>query len=124
MTGSVCRCTRSGWSAADSCGRRRPTALWRSRQHSSPTCSRAYRNIPAGESDESSTEVIRVLDPRHPLYGRSFHVIRRSTHRGGNFPPSYEVEYRNGSTLLIPVAATEKYVRDTNQTKLSIEAVR
>ena len=27
-------------------------------------------------------------------------------------------------TLLIPVAATEKYVRDTNQTKLSIEAVR
>src|ERR1700676_43297 len=86
--------------------------------------SRAYRNIPAGESDESSTEVIRVLDPRHPLYGRSFHVIRRSTHRGGNFPPSYEVEYRNGSTLLIPVTATEKYVRDTNQTKLSIEAVR
>lgn len=85
---------------------------------------RAYRNIPAGESDESSTEVIRVLDPQHPLYGRSFHVIRRPTHRGGNFPPSYEVEYRNGSTLLIPVAATEKYVRDTNRTKLSIEAVR
>jgi hypothetical protein len=51
-------------------------------------------------------------------------VIRRSTHRGGNFPPSYEVEHRNGSTLLIPVAATERYVPDTNQIKLSIEAVR
>lgn len=85
---------------------------------------RACRNIPPGESDESSTEVVWVLDPRHPLYGRSFRVIRRSTHRGGNFPPSYEVEHRNGSTLLIPVAATEKYVLDANQTKLSIEAIR
>jgi transposase len=83
-----------------------------------------YRNIPACESDESSTEVIQVLDPRHPLYGRSFRVIRRSTHGGGNLPPSYEVEYLNGSTLLIPVAATEQCTREANQLKLSIEALR
>jgi len=86
--------------------------------------SKAYRNIPTGESDESSIEVIWVQDPRHPLCGRSFRVLRRSTHHGGNFPLSYEVEHRSGSTLLIPVAATEKYVQDANQTKLSIEAVR
>ena len=64
------------------------------------------------------------MDPRHPLYGRSFRVIRRSSHRGGNFPPSYEVEHRNGSSLLIPVAVTEQYGQDANQTKLSIEALR
>jgi hypothetical protein len=68
--------------------------------------------------------MIEVLDPRHPLYGRSFRVIRRSTHRGGNFPPSYEVEHYHGSSLLIPVAVTEKRVLDANQTKLSIEALR
>ncbi|MER9972174.1 hypothetical protein, partial [Mesorhizobium sp. M0060] len=85
---------------------------------------KAYRNIPAGESDESSVEVVRVLDPCHPLYGRSFRVIRRVAHHRGNFPPSYEVEHRDGSTLLIPVTATQKYVEKANQTKLSVEAVR
>ena len=39
MTGSACRCIRSDWSGADSCGRRRPTALWGSRRRSSRTCS-------------------------------------------------------------------------------------
>src|SRR6202043_3898913 len=77
-----------------------------------------------GESHQSSTDVICVLDPRHPLYGRSFRVIRRSTHRGGNFPPSYEVEYRNGSSLLIPIAATEATVSANDQIKLSIGALQ
>jgi len=54
---------------------------------------KAFRNVPSGESDESLLEVVQVQDPRHPLYGRSFRVIRRVAHRGGNFPPSYEVEY-------------------------------
>jgi hypothetical protein len=80
--------------------------------------------IPAGESDESSIEVITVLDPRHPLYGRSFQVIRRSTHRGGNFPPSYEVEYCNGSTLLIPISVTEWHSSENTMTKLSIDALQ
>ena len=85
---------------------------------------KAYRNIPSSEADESSIDEIKVLDPRHPLYGRSFRVLRRSTHRGGNFPPSYEVEYRNGSSLLIPVAATEWHASPNNQLKLCIEALR
>lgn len=84
---------------------------------------KAYRNVPACEADESSPEKVQVLDPCHPLYGRSFYVIREVV-RGGNFPPSYEVEHRDESTLLIPVAATQGYVEATNQIKLSVEAVR
>ncbi|MGC1411018.1 MAG: hypothetical protein WA864_19010, partial [Acetobacteraceae bacterium] len=41
---------------------------------------KAYKNIPSGEPDESLVEVVEVLDPRHPLYGRSFRVICRSSH--------------------------------------------
>lgn len=85
---------------------------------------KAFRNVPSGESDESSSELVQVQDPRHPLYGSSFRAIRRVAHRGGNFPPSYEVEYLNGRSLLIPVTATEPYHHGTNQTKLSIEALR
>ena len=84
---------------------------------------RAHRNIPSGESDESSGEVIAVRDPTHPLFGRTFHVIRRSVHRGGGFPISYEVEYRDKASLLIPVAATEPQNRAENRTKLSVEAL-
>ena len=84
---------------------------------------RAYRNIPSGESDESLAEVVQVLDPRHPLYGRSFRVIRRSTHRGGNFPPSYEVEHQGGTSLLVPISVTEPYEANANQTKLCIDAL-
>jgi hypothetical protein len=84
---------------------------------------KSYRNIPCSEADGPSIDAIKVLDPRHPLYGRSFRVLRRSTHRGGNFPPFYEVEYRDGSTLLIPVAATEWHDSSNDQIKLCIEAL-
>jgi hypothetical protein len=43
--------------------------------------------------------------------------------RGGNVPASYEVEYRNGTSLLIPVQATEECELNSNQIKLSIEAL-
>jgi hypothetical protein len=68
-------------------------------------------------------EVVQVLDPRHPLFGRSFRVIRRSSHKGGNFPPSYEVEHRGGTSLLVPISATEPNEANANRTKLSIEAL-
>jgi hypothetical protein len=51
-------------------------------------------------------------------------VIRKLGRRGGNFAPSYEVEHLGGSTLLIPVSATQGYVAATNQNKLSVEAIR
>jgi hypothetical protein len=84
---------------------------------------KAYRNIPSGEPDESLAEVIQVLDPRHPLYGRSFRVICRSSHRGGNFPPSFEVEHGSGTSLLVPISATEPNGQSANRPKLSIEAL-
>ena len=64
-----------------------------------------------------------VLDPAHPLFGRTFRVIRQSVHRGGGFPVSYEVEYRDGVSLLVPVAATEAQPPNENRTKLSVEAL-
>jgi hypothetical protein len=50
-------------------------------------------------------------------------VIRRVMGRGGNVPASYEVEYRNGSSLIIPVQAIEECELNSNQAKLSIEAL-
>ena len=84
---------------------------------------KAFRNVPSGESDESSIDVVEVLDPRHPLYGRTFRVIRRVARGSGNFSPSYEVEYLQSHSLLVPISATETYNSKTNQTKLSIEAL-
>ena len=65
-----------------------------------------------------------MCDPTHPLFGRTFCVIRRSVHRGGGFPLSYEVEYRDGASLLVPVAATKPQMSMENRTKLSIEALQ
>jgi hypothetical protein len=84
---------------------------------------RVHRNIPSGESDESPAIEVTVCEPAHPLFGRTFRVIRRSVHRGGGFPLSYEVEYRDGASLLIPVAATEPRTSMENRTKLSVEAL-
>lgn len=64
-----------------------------------------------------------MREPTHPLFGRTFRIIRRSVHRGGGFPVSYEVEYRDGASLLVPVAATEPLERMENRTKLSLEAL-
>ena len=41
----------------------------------------------------------------------------------GGLPPSYEVDYINGSTLIIPILATEKDQNTANQLKLSIDSV-
>ena len=79
---------------------------------------------PLVSSDESSVEVIEVLDPCHPLYGRMFRVIRRVDRGSGNFSPSYEVEYLQNHSLLVPISVTEAYNKKANQTKLSIEALR
>jgi hypothetical protein len=64
-----------------------------------------------------------VRDPTHPLFGRTFRVIRRSVHRGGGFPISYEVEHGDAASLLIPVAVIEPQNWPENRTKLSVEAL-
>ncbi len=84
---------------------------------------RGLRNVPNSEFDESFPEVVEVRDPHHPLYGRSFRVIRKIGQRGRGIPASYEVEFRTGSSLLIQATAIEYYGQEANQIKLSMEAL-
>ncbi|MCA1398977.1 hypothetical protein ACVSQB_40840 [Bradyrhizobium elkanii] len=63
-----------------------------------------------------------MCEPTHPLFGRTFRIIRRSV-LGGGIPLSYEVEHRDSASLLIPVAATEPRTSMENRTKLSVEAL-
>lgn len=85
---------------------------------------KGLRNIPRSESDESSSEVVQVHDPRHPLHGQLFRVLRRVVSRDGTSSASYEVEYGTGRSLLIPVRVTQPYDAETNHVKLSIEALQ
>jgi len=62
-----------------------------------------------------------VADPRHPLFGRKFSVIRRVFAKGNL--SSYEVEYLGTHRLLVPTAATEPSAAPENHTKLSLEAL-
>lgn len=78
---------------------------------------------PSSEADESFPDEITICDPRHPLYGRAFRVIRRTSYRGGNFLPSFEVDFQDSVTLLVPVAATDPHVFSAGATKLSIDAL-
>ena len=124
MTGLACLCMQNAWTVDSSSGRRHQEACSRYRLRRWPTCSKAFRNIPSRDADESLIEVVQVRDPRHPLFGKSFRIIRRTVDRAGNVPASYEVEHRNGSTLLISVQATEQYETAANQFKLSIDALK
>ena len=92
-------------------------------RHSWPIFTKGSRNIPPNEADESFPEEVQVLDPCHPLYGRTFRVLGRLPYRSGNYRPSFEVEYRHGVTLLVAVAATEHPSDPGSLTKLSIDAL-
>lgn len=97
--------------------------------HPSPGVANPYlptkglRNILLNKADESFPEEVKVVDRRHPLYGQAFRVMRRLPFHCGNSRPSYEVEYRHGVTLLVPVAATEHPTDPDGLTKLSINAL-
>jgi hypothetical protein len=68
-------------------------------------------------------DTVEVRDPAHPLFGRRFTVLRRPMDGSGGLPPCYEVDHIAGSTLLVPVRATEEYQFAANQIKLSVEGV-
>ena len=63
-----------------------------------------------------------MADPRHPLFGRKFRVIRHVFAKG-NSPSCYEVEYLGTYRLLVPTAATEPSAAPENHTKLSLQAL-
>jgi hypothetical protein len=63
-----------------------------------------------------------VVDPRHPLFGRKFKIIR-CLGRVGNCLTSYEVEYLNNYRLLVPIAATVSSAAMENRTKLNFDAL-
>jgi hypothetical protein len=67
MTGSACRCIRSGWSGVDSYGRHRPTGRSPSRRRSSPTCSTALIGGTRATPSDRGTP------------GRSLHFVRVSS---------------------------------------------
>lgn len=96
----------------------------RSLRRSSVTFSKVFGDIPHGYADESFPEEVRVLDPRHPLFGRRFQVLGRSLFRRVGCVPCYAVMYRDGVTLNVPVAATEAEVVPIAPTKLSVGALR
>ena len=59
-----------------------------------------------------------MVDPRHPLFGRKFKIIR-CLDRAGN----YEVEYLGHYRLLVPIASTASSAAMENRTKLSFDAL-
>ena len=85
---------------------------------------KVYRNVSSGEADEPCPEEVTIRDPRHPLFGRCFVVLRRLARRAGNVLPSFEVEHRGGGTLLIPEAACEPPLTGESDVKLSVEGLR
>ena len=86
---------------------------------------KTYRNVSSREADGPYVgERVEVRDPRHPLFGRRFVVLRRLARRSGNVPPSFEVAYRDGATLLIPEAACTVTSEDESNLKLSVEGLR
>lgn len=85
---------------------------------------RTYRNIPSTEADDPLPEEVMVQDPRHPLCGRCFAVLRRVSRRAGNVLPSFEVGHVGGTTLLISQAACKPRPVGESHVKLSVAGLR
>jgi hypothetical protein len=64
-----------------------------------------------------------VRDPTHPLFGRTFRIIRHSVRRGGPNPVCYEVAHGDDDSLLIPISAVEQENVVTNRTILSVDSL-
>jgi hypothetical protein len=57
------------------------------------------------DSQKEPILTVTVVDPHHPLYGRTFRVA--VPHRSPREPRSFEVEHRDGIILRIAAAATD-----------------
>jgi hypothetical protein len=67
---------------------------------------------------------VTVVDPFHPLCGRTFRVAAQ--HRSPREPRSFEVEHRDGIILRIPAAATDAAycLSPSTRTRITADAVR
>ena len=73
--------------------------------------------------DETSDSEIEVIDPRHPLFGRRFLLVSRTSSPHG--PGHAFVAYREGMLLCIPLACTTLAPsRSPVCTKLTFDAVK
>ena len=84
---------------------------------------KTFVNAPSAEGDGSFPDMIRVLDRRHPFYGRSLRVLGLYVRRSGNLPPSYVVEGHDGTKLHVPILAAQPATAMENPSKLSVEAL-
>jgi hypothetical protein len=76
-----------------------------------------FKNPEVGEPEE-----VEVIDPRHPLFGRRFPLLSRST--SPHSPGQVLVRYRQFMTLRLPRASTTLApARPNIPTKLTAEAV-
>src|SRR5262249_34019649 len=101
---------------------------------SPPTCSRtattcarckpSHVNAPVVTTTLTDQDLIEVVDPAHPLFGRQFHVVRLcSLPRGEGF---VDVFYREHIRLRIPLDATNPAtsVLAQRRTKVTLEGVQ
>src|SRR5262249_55645409 len=58
------------------------------------------------DCQNQSTPSITVVDPFHPLFGRTFPIAFQ--HRSPREPRSFEVEHRDGIVIRIAAAATDR----------------
>ncbi len=89
-----------------------------------PSCRTIYRlNAPVDNPVPTDLPEIEVTDPTHPLFGRRFPVVSRTS---SPLSPGYVlVAYRQYMLLRIPVRATSLSPSlPVHRTKLTLEAVR
>ncbi|MEF2554546.1 hypothetical protein VQ042_25190, partial [Aurantimonas sp. A2-1-M11] len=79
---------------------------------------------PSDTFDVPLGEDVRVMDPRHPLFGRRLRVLGLIFRTESNLPPSYEVENDFGTRLFVPIRATESPIGMENPSKLCVESLR
>ena len=90
----------------------------------SSICKRSHVNAPVVTTTLTDDDLIEVVDPTHPLFGRRFRVVRLcSLPRGEGF---VDVFYREHIRLRIPLDATDRAtsVLAQRRTKVTLEGVQ
>jgi hypothetical protein len=94
------------------------------RATTSAPCKSPHVDAPVLNSALIDDEIIMVVDPTHPLYGRRFPILRLChAARGDGF---VEVRYRESLRLRVPLAATDRatFPLALPRTKLTLDAIR